>query len=249
MKKKELTKYMIVIGDNPELSREVQEALFEAGFRWRMRDKPQTGCLAVILNTVREGEITGVFPGNRSICHTDLSEHNVIVPSDVLNGKAFDLDGAKKPEPRYFIGTTCDIEGDVYEAHVRGWKHVYTKNGRLVDFTGCWQATSFGIGDFLARSAYAEITAEDVEYVKNHAERAKAEGFELRKPGAGEEWISALDGLCGKYRVAAVLQGRVAGYRYCRKVEKETGPFCHKCGKEICPKESNFCSQCGTKLK
>ena len=92
-KKESMKNYCIIIGENnEEASRKVQKELFVAGFKWCFEAGPKH--LNEPLLFVSDGEITFADANYLNATH---SEFVFISPSDILNGGAFKLDGARKP--------------------------------------------------------------------------------------------------------------------------------------------------------
>ena len=266
-----MKKYAIIIGENnKELSREVQEALFEAGFTWRDggTEAINTSALFISLNYCNNGSIG--FDDRASVYIENKSKF--LAPSDILNGGAMKLDGAKVVEPRYFLDTL-----DTKKVHTTG------KKGHLqINIDGSTRESrghcNWNLEGMLRESErFSEITKADLDdYILKYAEKAKELGMTLGIPLIGYHEILCFED--GSLHTPSYTYGKeVAGYRYCRKVDtgeeyrkardhfiqKVVQPamcgfmamtpdapygFCHKCGKEVDPKDSNFCSKCGTEL-
>jgi len=176
----------------------------------------------------------------------------VLHPSDILNGGAMKLDGAKKVEPRWFLYAE-DYLVDVLECDNGKSTWLGVSDGKVEkSWNTLWVAQE--------GEEFKEITKADLDdYILKYAEKAKELGMVLRKPVIGEDEVICLANGCVETAHEAYDYSEgVAGYRYCRKVEavqeeliqpeKYVQSYCGWCGHLLDQKGRNFCGDCGSEL-
>jgi hypothetical protein len=110
--------YVIAIG-SPEISRQVQKALFSAGFKWESHCAPHEvkhtdrPFLSLSVDTLRQiTQASGTGSQNREL----LRGRRVLITSQEVIANPFQLDGAKKPVKEMTVAEIGEALG--YEVKV-----------------------------------------------------------------------------------------------------------------------------------
>ena len=93
-----MKKYIIAVG-SPEISREVQEALFRAGFHWMVDDQNIRSPSSRFLSLNWCDDVGCITHSNSSASETAgiLKEGAILISSQEVIADPFQLDGATKP--------------------------------------------------------------------------------------------------------------------------------------------------------